>query len=57
VGILQKKKTQGITTPKKGLDSAYFHFRQRFTSAVYFGAVKSIDSAFAYTKNAVIGYY
>jgi hypothetical protein len=38
------------------LDSAYFHFRQRFTSAVYSGAVESIDSAFAYTKSAVIVY-
>jgi hypothetical protein len=31
--------------PKKALDSAYFSLRQRFISAIYFDAVKSIDSA------------
>jgi hypothetical protein len=31
--------------PKKALDSTFFALIQRFKSAVYFGAVKSIDSA------------
>jgi hypothetical protein len=33
------------TMPKKPLDSAFFCHIQRFTSAVYSGAVKSIDNA------------
>jgi hypothetical protein len=33
------------TMPKKILESAFFGHTQRFISAVYFGAVKSIDSA------------
>jgi hypothetical protein len=33
------------TMPKKALESAFFGHTQRFISAVYFGAVKGIDSA------------
>jgi hypothetical protein len=42
---MRDRKMHESTMPKKALDSAFFGLRQRFLSAVYFGAVKSIDSA------------
>jgi hypothetical protein len=45
LGQRDAKFFHAITMPKRTLDSAFFVLRQRFISAVYFGAVKSIDSA------------
>jgi hypothetical protein len=42
---MQFIKSIPYTMPKMALDSAFFGLIQRFKSAVYSGAVKSIDSA------------